>query len=180
MFPSDLAVCQRSPVQYPVYSLRETGSQRNGEITKATSPAWRKQKLFISFFHHKCSLSREEKNMCQRKKYRTESILSGQHRFSTDKNNNIKNNHQLSVVMRKPCFTTSNPSLLTVSVHDEFIRFCLCKHPFLHFLNSRFQHAECGGDSALLQQGQEPAPQQADQIHHGTAELGSVNSHLWD
>lgn len=48
--PSDLAVCQRSPVQYPVYSLRETGSQRNGEITKTTSPAWRKQKLFISVF----------------------------------------------------------------------------------------------------------------------------------
>ena len=57
------------------------------------------------------------------------------------------------------------------SVCDELImNICPSKHlPF-------FQYVECRGYSPLLQQGQEPTPQQADQIHHRTAELGSVKS----
>ena len=34
---SDSAICEWSPVQYPVYSLCETGSQRDGEIAEVSS-----------------------------------------------------------------------------------------------------------------------------------------------
>lgn len=34
---SDSAICKWSPVQYPVYSLCETGSQRDGEIAELSS-----------------------------------------------------------------------------------------------------------------------------------------------
>lgn len=98
---------------------------------------------------------------------------------ATIKNYNIKNNHQMSMLMKKPC-TFLKSSLINVPVCDGLIRFCLCKHPFLHFINSFSQYAECRGNSPLLQQGQEPTPQQADQIHHRTAKLGSVKSHLCD
>lgn len=37
---------------------------------------------------------------------------------------------------------------------------------------------ECRGDSPLLQQGQEPPPQQTDQVHNRTAQLRSVKSSL--
>lgn len=58
--PSDLALCQWCPVQYPVYSLCETGSQRNGKITKTTTSMEQedKKKLFILFCHRKYSLYR--------------------------------------------------------------------------------------------------------------------------
>lgn len=38
---SDLAIREWSTVQYPVYSLSETGSQRDGEIAEMSSPAHR-------------------------------------------------------------------------------------------------------------------------------------------
>lgn len=44
---SDLAIREWSSVQYPVYSLSETGSQRDGEITEMSSPAHRKQTQFV-------------------------------------------------------------------------------------------------------------------------------------
>lgn len=44
---SDSTICEWSPVQYPVYSLCETGSQRDGEIAEMSSPAWRKQTQFV-------------------------------------------------------------------------------------------------------------------------------------
>ena len=44
---SDSTICEWSPVQYPVYSLCETGSQRDGEIAGMSSPAWRKQTQFV-------------------------------------------------------------------------------------------------------------------------------------
>lgn len=34
---SDSAICEWSPVQYPVYTLCETGSQRDGEIAEVSS-----------------------------------------------------------------------------------------------------------------------------------------------
>lgn len=48
---SDLAVREWSPVQYPVYSLSETGSQRDGEIAEMSSPAHRKQAQFVFALH---------------------------------------------------------------------------------------------------------------------------------
>lgn len=48
--PSDSSICEWSPVQHPVYSLCETGSQRDGEITPMSSPALRKQTETQSVF----------------------------------------------------------------------------------------------------------------------------------
>lgn len=36
---TDSAICEWCPVQYPVYSLCETGSQRDGEIAEMSPPA---------------------------------------------------------------------------------------------------------------------------------------------
>lgn len=47
LLPSDSTICEWSPVQHPVYSLCETGSQRDGEIAEKSSPALRKQTQFV-------------------------------------------------------------------------------------------------------------------------------------